>query len=124
MTQDEDEIDIKEVVLTILNYKKSIFIITAIFTLLSFIYAYFSPNIYRSHALVKITSGDNNSYQGDLASIAMGRSENNIDDKIVVFQTSNIANKALKKLYFVDMQLKAINQTLQGSADKLQSFKD
>ncbi len=95
---DEDEIDIKEIFSIVLNYKKSILTMVILGTFLAFLKAYFSPNIYQSTALVKVTSEGYTSYKGDLVTRAMAGTQSNIDDEIVIFKTHHITDKALKNL--------------------------
>lgn len=109
--QTDDEIDIKELFHILIRYKKSILSLTLISMFFSLYYAYFSLNIYQTHALVKIDSGANKSSQSDLMPITLMTEGENIDDEIVVFETLKIAQKALKNLnlgtrYFVTKNFK------------------
>jgi capsular exopolysaccharide synthesis family protein len=95
---EEDEIDLKELLATILRYKKSILLIAAIMTVLSSVYAYFLPNIYQSQTKIKIIPYDHYNDRSDFMSLAMGAEGSNIHDELVVIQTKDIAKKALKYL--------------------------
>ncbi|MEA2048672.1 MAG: polysaccharide biosynthesis tyrosine autokinase [Campylobacterota bacterium] len=94
-----DEIDIKALVHSLLRYKKSIFLLILISLLVSLYIAYFKPNLYQTHALIKIDSGANKSSHSDLIPITIMTESNNIDDEIVVFKTLKIAQKALENLH-------------------------
>jgi capsular exopolysaccharide synthesis family protein len=97
-SDDEDEIDIKEIYTTLMHYKKSILLFTFLGMVFALYYAYFSPNIYQTKALVKIESSNGKGYQSDLMPISLRGDVNNIDDEIIVFQTLKVAQKALKSL--------------------------
>ena len=108
---EEDEIDIKEIFSTILRYKKSILLITAITTIYAFVHAYFSPNVYQAQSMIKINPHDMYGNRDDFMSIAMGRESSNILDELVIFKTRHIAQRALKNLklgtqYFVTKHFK------------------
>ena len=110
-SDDEDEIDLKEIFSVILNYKKSILLITAVTTLLALYHAYFSTNIYQSDALIKIAADEYNYRQSELMDMAMGYQSNIIEDETVIIQTQEIAEKALKNLnigtrYFITKRFK------------------
>ena len=77
---EEDEIDIKEIFSTILRYKKSILLITAITTMYAFFHAYFSPNIYQAQSMLKLSPHDLYGNRDDFMSIAMGKESSNILD--------------------------------------------
>ncbi len=94
----DDIIDMRDTLNTLLYYKKSIIIVILLFTLIASFRAYFSPNIYQSNALVKIGSNQYKNYKDDIGTRAMGKSEQNIDDEIVVFQTRDIADKSLEHI--------------------------
>lgn len=99
IVDEEDEIDIKEIFGTIMRYKKSIFLITMVTTLYAFFYAYFTPNVYQTQTMIKMTPQD---YYGnkssDFMNMAMGKEGSNIEDELVIFSTSHIAQRALKNL--------------------------
>jgi len=94
----DDIIDIRDTLNLLLYYKKSIFIVIFIFTAFASFRAYFLPNIYQASALVKIASKQYKSRQDDITTRAIGKTEYNIDDEIVVLQTRDIADKALKHI--------------------------
>lgn len=94
---DEDEIDIKEVFNTLLRYKKSILFIAMIGTLYAFFHAYFSPNIYQTQMMIKLTSEDYSSNSNDFLNMAIRRESSSIEDELVVFNTSHIAQETLQK---------------------------
>ena len=107
---DEDEIDIKEIFKTIGNYKRMITFSALIFFLLALIYAYFSPNIYKTTTLVKLAS-EKKQQDDQFMSEALGKEGANIDDEITVFKTRYMVEKALSRLnldtrYFTTHNLK------------------
>jgi len=109
---DEDEIDIKEIFSILLQYKKSIILITILTTLYAFVYAYFSPNIYQSQSMIKLNPNDYYGNRNDFMSVAMGKEGNNILDELVIFKTRHLAEGALKHLnigtrYFVTKHFKS-----------------
>ncbi len=95
---DTDEINIKEIFSVLLHYKKSIFLIVTITTLYAFTLAYFSPNIYQTQTMIKITPEDYSNNPSDFIAMAMGKEGSNIQDELVIFNTQDIALKALKNL--------------------------
>jgi len=106
-----DDIDIKELFYILLRYKKSIVIVTTISLFLSLYTAYFAPNIYQTHAMIKIDSGTKKNSQSDLMPITIMTEGDNIDDEIVVLETLKIAQKALERLnlgtrYYMTKNLK------------------
>jgi len=94
----DDIIDIRDTLNIFSYYKKSIFIVILIFTLFASFRAYFSPNIYQASTLIKIASKQYKSRQDDITTRAMGKTEYNIDDEIVVLQTRDIADKSLEHI--------------------------
>jgi len=110
-TNNEDEINIKEILAVLVQYKKSIIIITILTTLYAFIYAYFSPNIYQSQSMIKLNPNNYNGNQNDFMTVAMGKEGNNVADEMVIFKTQKLAKKTLKHLkigtrYFVTKNMK------------------
>ena len=98
IVDEEDEIDIKEIFSTIMRYKKSIILIAMITTLYAFFHAYFSPNVYQTETMIKITPEDYSNSSRDFINTAMGKEGSNIQDELVIFNTHHIAQRALKNL--------------------------
>ncbi len=96
---EEQALDFKAMYLIVLHYKKSILFIIFIVTFMAFLQAYFTQNIYKSSALIKLESARYNSYKDDLVTNAMGNTDNNnIDDEIATLKTRVIAQKSLENL--------------------------
>ena len=108
---DEDEINIREIFSILLQYKKSIIFIAISATLFAFIYAYFSPNIYKSKSMIRLNPNDYYNLKRDFMSVALGKEGSNINDELVIFKTRHLAEASLKYLhigtrYFVTKYLK------------------
>ena len=94
-----DEIDLKEVFRTISRYKVSIVLITLAFLVASSIFAYYKPNIYASHASIRIVEDDNGRVgSADFMLKAFGGNTINIDNEIAVINSRYIIQKALESL--------------------------
>ena len=111
MESNDDGINIKEILNTISRYKKSILFIVSILTMYAFVHAYFTPNIYQAHSMVKIIPNDPYGTINDFMNSAMGRETSEVQDELVIFKTRHIAQEVLKKLeigtrYFVSKNLK------------------
>jgi len=93
----EDEIDLKDLLLTLLNYKKSIFIFIILGIAISGYIAYFKPNIYQAQTLIKITF-DKQGYYDDFLMVSPSTQNSEIEDELIVLQSTPIAQKTIKKL--------------------------
>ena len=107
-----EEINIKEIVSTVLRYKKSIIAIVLVATLIAAYKAYFSPSIYKATSLLKVTT-DRNQNSGDFMDASIGAGVNQLESELVVFKSYNIAKKALEKLnigtrYFTKNRLRTV----------------
>ncbi|MEA3492706.1 MAG: polysaccharide biosynthesis tyrosine autokinase [Campylobacterota bacterium] len=105
------EMDFKEIISVLSKYKAMIISIAILFIILSAIFAYLRPSIYQSSTLLKIDPRGSNYQQYDLMSVSMGYGGNILDDEIVILQTKETANRALKYLdlgtrYFVNKNFK------------------
>jgi len=80
---DEDEIDLKELLTTLLRYKKIILLTTFLITFATFVYVSFKTPIYEAKALIEIGS-----YKlGDI------KNQNNTSDKILLDTPTNLKTK-------------------------------
>lgn len=101
-----DEIDLKEVIKTILRYKYSIIFITLIFMIGSAVFAYVQPNIYSSATTVELMESKNKSTDpADFMLQAFDGGGANVENELEVFQSRFLAQKAfsfldLKTRYF------------------------
>ena len=93
----EDEIDLKDLLLTLLNYKKSIFIFIILGIAISGYIAYFKPNIYQAQTLIKITF-DKQGYYDDFLMVSPSTQNSEIEDELIVLQSTPIAQRTIKKL--------------------------
>ena len=104
-TKDSDLIDISELIDIILNYYKSIILITVGFTFLVSIYSFSQPNIYRSQALVTPVDDQSGSMQslsnqfGGLAALAgiANNDINNVDTNIAILQSRVLLEGFIKE---------------------------
>lgn len=103
-----DEIDLKEVIKTILRYKWSIIAFTIIFAIGSAIFAYTKPNIYSSSTTIELMDDKKKGGNpADMMMEAFGGSSTNVDNEIEVFKSRFLAQKAFDYLdlstrYFVE----------------------
>jgi len=93
----DDEIDLKELLFTLLNYKRSIIVFIILGVLISGYIAYFKPNIYQAQTLLKITF-DTQGYYDDFLMVTPSNQNSQIEDELVVLQSEPIAKKAVEKL--------------------------
>jgi len=94
----EDEIDLKEIFLTLLDYKKSIFIFVILGIVISAYIAYFKPNVYKAQTLLKITF-DKQGYYDDFLLTTSTTTNSEIEDELVIFESEPIAQRAIEKLH-------------------------
>ena len=112
---DEDEIDLKELFLTIYRYRYMIVFVVILFGLGSAIYAYFAPNVYRASTTVEVGK-EGKGYSGaqDMLSMVMSPEAANIDTEIVIVKSRYLANKAAEKVdithrYYTTRKLKEVD---------------
>ena len=92
----KDEIDLKEVLSVIYNNRYMISIIVFCSLILAVIFAYFSPNIYKSSTSLEIVSNKAaKTGNTDMLTMAFGISNNNIDNELEILKSRFIAQKAL-----------------------------
>ena len=92
-----DEIDLKEVIKTILRYKYSIIFITLIFMLGSAVFAYIQPNIYSSATTIELMESKNKSTDpADFMLQAFDGGSANVDNQILL-------QKIIEKQNFIKM---------------------
>jgi capsular exopolysaccharide synthesis family protein len=93
-----DEIDLKEVISTIANYKYSIILITLFFLIGSSVFAYYKANIYSSNSLLQIMEEKSSIDSSDFMLQALSGESANIDNEIAVIRSRFITLKALRIL--------------------------
>lgn len=112
--QHHDQIDLKDVIKTILRYKWSIIIVTFIFTFGSAIFAYVKPNIYSSSATIELMEDKKKSASpADFMLQAFDGGGANVDNEIEVIKSRFLAQKAfnllnLKTRYFTTNKFREI----------------
>ena len=92
-----EELDLKEVIRTILRHKGFISLVTFIFLICSAIFAYYKTNIYQSTTSIEILK-NNSRGTTDVIIKALGGNRANIDNEISVLQSKWIVQQALEKL--------------------------
>jgi hypothetical protein len=97
MHHNENEINLKDFLSILLNYKKSIIIFVILGIILSNYIVYFKPNIYQAQTLLKITF-DRQGYYDDFLTLTPSNQNSQIEDELVVLQSNPIAQKTIKKL--------------------------
>ena len=93
-----DEIDLKDVIKTISNYKLSIMFITIVFVVFSAIFAYLKPNIYSSNVTIELSDDKKSKSQDMVLESLMGGSSINIDNEIEVLKSRFIAKRIADRL--------------------------
>ncbi|NPA59317.1 MAG: polysaccharide biosynthesis tyrosine autokinase [Epsilonproteobacteria bacterium] len=111
-TQQNDEIDIKEIFWIISRYKWMIIFFTIIFGLGSGYYAYFKPNIYKATATVEVGLSQRIS-SGDILSMATDPGRLNPDTEKAIITSRFLAKKASKEVdrthhYYTKIKLKQV----------------
>ncbi len=107
---EEDEIDIKEIFYTLMQYKKSIILITLLAATIASYHAYFSPSIYKSSATLKIATEQG---YDNFLNTPMGMGVDEIESETLVVKSYDIAKKTIEKLnigtrYFTEQRMKTI----------------
>jgi len=97
---DEDEIDIKEVFRTIYRYRYMIISLVVLFTLLSGVFAYFKPNVYKASTTVEVGLGERGSSAQDMLSLATQSGSMNADTEMEIIRSRFLAEIALKDVDF------------------------
>jgi capsular exopolysaccharide synthesis family protein len=111
--QEENEIDFKEIIKIIQKFKWSILFITFVTTLLTLVYLYFQPSIYRSSALIEVKSNLQNSIIDENQPTFAAIGQEKIDKEIEILKTFYINNKVLDKVnlratYHIDSGYKKV----------------
>lgn len=106
-----DQIDLKEVIKSLLRYKWSIISITIIFTFFAMGFAYLKPNIYSSSTTVELNNDKKTSSPTDFMIEAFGSGVTNVDNEIQIFKSRLLAQKAFGHLdlntrYFISKNYK------------------
>ena len=84
-----DEIDLKEVIKTILRYKYSIIFITLIFMIGSAVFAYTKPSIYSSSTTIELIENKKSTDPTDFMVQAFDGGSANVDNQLEVFKSNN-----------------------------------
>ncbi len=110
---DEDEIDIKEIFSTLMQYKKSIIFITILATILASYRAYFTPSVYSASALMKISIEQGYNPYDEFLNAVEKMVDDDIEGETVIFESYNIAKRAVEKLnigtrYFIKKRMRTI----------------
>jgi len=93
-----DNIDIKDIVKSVLRYKWSIIFITIMFTLFSIVFAYTRPNIYSSSTTLELVSKSGGGGASDLMLEAFGGNQVNVSNEIELIKSRFLTKKALEYL--------------------------
>jgi len=107
---EEDEIDLREILHLLLQYKRSILFFMFLFAVSAAYIAYFKPSVYEAQMLLKITHERQGEYE-DFLMVSPDGGNSDVEDELVVFESRPIAQKALKKLnigtrYFTKKKLR------------------
>lgn len=95
----EAEVDLKELVNSILGYKKSIIVVTFVITLFSIYFAYFSDNVYQADLSMEVQGGlVQQSSANDFLTNAMGV-KSSLANTIELLKSRYMAQKTLEKIY-------------------------
>jgi capsular exopolysaccharide synthesis family protein len=97
-TQENDEIDLKQVFKIISSYKYIIAILAIIFTILAAVFAYTKPSIYASSATIELQEEDKGYSSSAALKQAFTGGGINVANQIEVFKSRFLANKALTYL--------------------------
>ncbi len=95
---ESEEIDIRGIFEFLHRYRRTITLITLLFTLIASVYAYLSPSVYQSQTLIKIPAEKYKGSLDDFMTLALGQEGSNIEDELIVLETHNIVQKALGSL--------------------------
>lgn len=97
---DEHEVDFKEVVQMLLQYKVSIISIMVISFVLAAFLAYFKDNVYQANLTLQLDNSINTSAQSknDFMAAATGMPSANIANEMIILKSRFIAQKTLEKI--------------------------
>ncbi len=114
-TQNEGELDFKEILKTILHYKWSIFVISFVILLMTAFFLYFRTPLYMSYAVLEVKSDKKEGMLGGdfLGSAFSSFGDEKVDKEIEILKTFHVNNYALNKVnfqtqYFVDEGFKKV----------------
>ena len=96
--QRNDEIDLKEVIKTVLRYKYSIILITLILSVGSVVFAYIQPNVYSSSTTIELMEEKKGTNSTDFMLQAFDGGSANVDNELEVFKSRFLAQKAFALL--------------------------
>lgn len=97
-TQQNDEIDLKQLFKTIGRYKYIIAMFAIVFTLLAAVFAYTKPSIYGSSATIELQEEQRGYNSADALKQAFTGGGINVQNQIEVFKSRFLANRALENL--------------------------
>jgi capsular exopolysaccharide synthesis family protein len=95
---EEQEVDLKEIVAMLLQYKKSIFLVTFTVILLAGLVAYFKPNVYQANLTLQIQESTGTQSSSDFMAAATGMPSANMGNEVVLLKSRFIAKKVLEKV--------------------------
>lgn len=94
-----NEVDIKEILLIIGDYKWFIIFIMFLSLLISAVYLYFTPSVYNTHSIIEVKEYDkNNRATDDLLQHAFYSTKKEIDKEIEILKTFAVNSKVLDKV--------------------------
>jgi capsular exopolysaccharide synthesis family protein len=93
----EEEIDLKEIVASLLRYKKSMMGITLGIMMLSIFIAYSKTDVYQADLTLQIQDAATQG-PGDFMAAALGTQGGNLGNEIAIFKSRFIAKKVLEKV--------------------------
>jgi len=96
----EEEIDLKQVFGTVYRHRKAIGAFALAGLVLSGVFAYFKPNVYRAEATVEIQVDKKGPLGSDdmVAAALLGESSSSLDTEIEIIKSRFVALKAMKKV--------------------------
>jgi len=96
---EEDEIDLKELLKTIIYRKWNIIIVAFFTTIVAIAYAYYKPSIYQACSTLEIESDKKTGFNQDILTEALnGTGGNNLDTESEVIKSRYLVEKVVKKL--------------------------
>ncbi|SFV51530.1 Tyrosine-protein kinase EpsD [hydrothermal vent metagenome] len=111
--REEEKVNIVEVSKTIKSYKWSIFMITLLFSILTYIFLSFQHPVYSSYAIVKIKDISESSNKNLILKSNFSFKEINVKEDITLLKTFYINNKALE-LNRVNFKVQYYNRDYKG----------
>ena len=112
-TEFEEEIDLKEVIVGLLLYRKSMFAIIVIVLVISAFIANSKTDIYQAELTLQTQDSASSHGQNDFMTAALGLPSGNLANEIAVLKSRFIAKKVLEQVqlgtrYYIPSGLKSI----------------